>query len=409
MKILVVSHYFWPESFKINDLCLGLRQDGHEITVLTGLPNYPDGDFFKGYGYFKNYTDSYNGINVLRVPLIKRKKAGAIRLVLNYLSFAISASLIAPFRLRNQKFDIVFSFVPSPVTSIFPAIVIKWIKKIPLYIWIQDVWPDSLAASGVVKNKRILNATGHITSFIYKHSDRILVQSKAFEKCVTDWGGNKDKIYYYPNTAEDLYKSVTVSSNDKRRLLFPSGFNVLFAGNIGSLQDFETILLAAKKTEEYPEINWLIVGNGRKKGWVEEKIIELGLVSKVKLLGGYAMEEMPYFFALADVMLATLIKDTGLAMVIPSKLQSYLACGKPIVAALDGEGANLIKEANCGFVCNTSEPIELAQLVIKMYETPLEQRLEMGNNGKKYFDEHFNRVMLINKLSTWVKEAITKN
>mgnify|MGYP001050437240 CR=1 FL=1 len=403
MKTLIVTQYFWPESFRINDLAVGLKGKGHQVTVLTGIPNYPDGHFFQGYGFFKNVRQDYHGVKVMRLPLVPRGKGGGFRLALNYLSFAFFASLLAPFFCRG-KFDLIFIYEPSPITVCLPALLLKKLKSAPVMFWMQDLWPESLSATGAVRSKKILKIVDILVRFIYRGCDLILVQSRAFFEPIKRQGGDPDRVLYFPNSAEELYQPVILEEDAPERAVMPKGFCVTFAGNIGAAQDFETILNAAEILKDHTEINWVIIGDGRMFPWVQSQVIEQNLMQTVHLLGRYPVEAMPRFFALSDALLATLRKEPIFELTIPSKIQSYLACGKPIIAALDGEGARVIEEAGAGLTCPAENPEALAKTVLNLYNMPQLDRQGMGAHGRTYFNSHFEHKILLDRLEIWMEE-----
>ena len=400
-KILIVTQYFWPENFRINDLALGLYEKGHDITVLTGIPNYPNGDFFRGYSFFKNRQENYNGVKVKRVPLAPRGNGGGLRLALNFASFAFFASLLGPFYCRG-KFDLIFVYEPSPVTVGVPAVLLRKVKSAPVMFWMQDLWPESLSATGAVQSKTILKLVELLVRILYKEFDHLLVQSRAFMAPIRKLGGKHGKIHYFPNSAEGLYQPMVIEENAPERALVPNGFCITFAGNIGAAQDFETILQAAERLKDRNDIQWLVIGDGRMFPWVERQVQKRGLSGNVHLLGRYPAESMPRFFALSDALLVTLKKDPIFALTIPSKVQSYLACARPIVAALDGEGARIITEAGAGFVCAAQQPDALAEAVLKIYRMKKSDRESMGKKGREYFDRNFEREMLLDRLDNWI-------
>lgn len=403
MNILIVTQYFWPENFRINDLALGLKEKGHQVTVLTGIPNYPEGRFFPGYGCFKKTREDYQGVKVVRVPLVTRGNGGAIRLSLNYLSFALCASVLAPFLCRG-KFDLIFVYEPSPITVGLPALLLKKIKSAPVIFWIQDLWPESLSATGAIRSKKALKTVEKLVRFIYSGCDLILVQSRAFSLSIESRGVDPSRIAYFPNSAEELYKPVEVGQDAPERKKIPTGFCVMFAGNIGAAQDFKTILSAAEQLKEYDDIHWVIVGDGRMRSWVEAQIEEHGLTRTFHLLGRHSVETMPRFFSLADVLLVTLKREPIFALTIPSKVQSYLACAKPIIAALDGEGARVIEESGAGVTCSAENPRALAEAVLKMYRLTKSDLHDMGLSGRRYFEQHFERNILLGRLDHWLKD-----
>jgi len=403
MKVLIVSQYFWPETFRINDLAEGLIERGHEVTVLTGIPNYPHGKFYPGYGFFKKLREDYKGVKVIRVPLIPRGDGGGKQLAINYLSFALLASIFAPI-MCYRKYDLIFVCQLSPATVGIPAIVLKMLKQIPIIFWIQDLWPESLSASGAVKSEKILNCVQKLVRFIYKHCDRILIQSPAFAPLVESQGVSSGRITYFPNSVEKLYVPIPKQSRLEEMAELPSGFRVMFAGNIGAAQDFPTILAAANILRDYDEIHWLILGDGRVRPWLESEIQKAELKDKMHLLGRFPIEAMPSFFSMADAMLVTLKDEPIFSLTIPSKIQSYLACGRPIVAALDGEGGRVIVESGAGFASPPEDADALAQSVLTMYRMPKEEREAMGKRGKAYCEENFEREMLIDRLEGWMRE-----
>jgi colanic acid biosynthesis glycosyl transferase WcaI len=398
MNILIVTQYFWPESFRINDLALGLKEKGHTITILTGIPNYPGGRFFPNYGIFKKWKDDYHGIKVIRVPIIPRGNSGTIALILNYLSFTLCASFLAPL-LCPGKFDLIF-FSLSPVAEGVPALVLKKIKAARVLFWVQDLWPESLSATGAIRSRWMLNKVEKLVRFIYRRCDLILVQSRAFISPIEKLGVDSSRIVYFPNSAEELYQPIDIELDAHERTAFPRGFCVLFAGNIGVAQDFPSILEAAARLKEYSDIHWIIIGDGRMEPWVREQVRERDLTKTVHLLGRHPATTMPRYFSLADVLLVSLKKNPIFAYTIPAKIQSYLASAKPIIAALDGEGARIVAEAGAGLTCPAESPRELSEAVLSLYQMPELQRRSMGARGRHYFESHFERAMLVNRLDS---------
>lgn len=405
MRILVVSQYFWPENFRINDLVTGLTDRGHRVTVLTGQPNYPKGEFFEGYGWFKRTREVFHGAEVIRVPLLPRGAGGAIRLALNYFSFVVFGSLFGPMRARGPH-DVIFVFAPSPITACLPAIVIKAYKRIPLILWVQDLWPESLSATGSVTSRHVLSAVKWLVSFIYRRCDLILAQSRAFLPAIAEIDSGRPRVTYFPNSAESLYRPVVVESDAPERADLPLGFRIVFAGNIGAAQDFPTILTAAEILKARDDIHWIILGDGRLAAWVKDEITRRGLQERVHLLGQHPVESMPRYFQLADILLVTLKRDPIFSLTIPSKIQSYLACQKPIVAGLDGEGARVVQESGGGLAVPTESPDALAQAVLKIYALTESERAEMGRRARSYFDMHFERSMLTDKLESWMRSLV---
>ena len=408
MKVLIVSQYFWPENFRINDLAAELVKKGHQVTVLTGIPNYPAGTFFPGYGFFRNIRQNYKGAKVLRVPLVPRGNGSGVRLCLNYLSFALIASFLAPFLCRGAH-DVIFVFQPSPVTIGLPALVLKKWKSIPVLFWVQDLWPESLSATGAVRSTWIINKVRSLVGFIYRGCDRILVTSRAYYPPIQSFGIDSEILRYFPQSVEAIYQPVRVEADAPEDTLLSNGFRVLFAGNLGSSQSFGTILDAAEKLKNYPYIKFIIIGDGRMRSWIEEEVGKRDLGETVQLLGRYPLESMPRFFALADALLVTLKREPIFALTIPGKIQSYLACGKPIIAALDGEGSRLIDEAEAGLSCAAEDADALTEAILALSKMPKERRDAMGMKALRYYQANFNRDMLIARLERWMKELSDEN
>ena len=396
MKILVVTQYFWPEQFKINDLCDGLIERGHEVTVYTGLPNYPEGKFFKGYSLFGPYCETHEKIKIIRAPLIPRGENKGLQLVLNFFSFFFFASILAPL-LVGGKYDKVFVYEPSPITVAIPAIVLKYLKRAPMFFWVTDLWPESLEATGVVKNKKILGMVAVLVRWLYKHSDKILITSKGFTPRIKALGGRDQQILYFPQWAETLY----LRKPDPLFLdpLIPaSGFKIMFAGNIGSSQDFETIVRAATILKEQKEIYFLILGDGLKKKWAMAEVEKHNLKDNFIFLGRKPVEMMPNYYSKADVMLMSLTDTDLFSITVPSKLQSYLASGKPILASINGEGADIVNEWKAGMSCPATNPQMLAKTILMMSKLSAGELAVLSDNARKCYKTEFEREKLISIL-----------
>ena len=403
MRILIVSQYFWPETFRINDLALGLKQRGHAVEVLTGMPNYPGGKLYPGYRACSPATESYEGIPVMRVPVFPRGPARNWRLALNYASFAMSASLLGPLRCAG-KYDVIFVYEPSPITVGLPGIVLKAIKQAPLLFWVQDLWPESLSATGAVSSPRMLRLVRRLVDFIYRRCDRVLVSSQGFTGHVLASGIDGGRVVHFPNWAESLYQPLTAVPASVQQEM-PDGFKVMFAGNIGSAQSFATILDAAERLKSHRDIQWVILGDGNMRSWVAAEARRRGLEGQVHLPGSRPTDTMPGYFAAAQVLLVTLKADPVFALTVPSKIQSYLACGKPVIAALNGEGARIVTESAAGISCAAEDPDQLAAAVLALYGMSGAQRLAMGAKARSYFEANYEREMLLDRLERWMSDA----
>jgi glycosyltransferase involved in cell wall biosynthesis len=405
LNILIVTPYFHPENFRINDFALEFKNKGHNISVLTPIPNYPDGKYYKGYGLFKKTREYFDGIIIYRSPLIPRGSGTNWMLGISWLS-SILGNLLTSIFLLKKTFDLIFVFGPSPFTICLPAIFIKKIKKIPICFWVLDLWPESVVSAGNLKSGLIPKLLTPIVKFIYHNSDKILVSSKGFIESIVDKGINARKIEFFPQWAEPIFRPV-----EKRRELLPKiipkeSFKIMFAGNIGEAQDFPAILNAAKLLKSEKNIHWIIIGNGRRAEWVKNQIIEYGLQDYVHMLGRHPIEKMPDYYALADAMLFSLKDEYIFSITIPAKVQSYLACGKPILAMVNGEAPKIINENKAGYTCAAGDYKSLVDNVIKMSELDNSDLEKLSVNSLQCYINKFERDMLLNKVENILKNQI---
>ena len=405
MRILVVSQYFWPENFRINDLVREWNARGHQVTVLTGRPNYPGGEIFPEFLQDPACFARFDGVQIYRVPMLARAK-GTFRLVLNYLSFVLGAGLFGPWKLCGHYPDVIFVFEPSPVTVGLPAIWLGRLKRCPVVFWVLDLWPETLAAIGVVKHPKALSAVARMVRFIYNRCTLVLGQSRSFLPSIASHCDDSSKVRYLPSWAEDVFQD-PVEEPVGEIPTAPGILSILFAGNVGDAQDFPAILDAADRLKHRHDIRWLIVGDGRRSAWVSEQVQARGLGDRVLLLGRFPVERMPAFYAQADALLVSLKKDPTFSMTIPGKVQSYLAAGRPIIGMLDGEGADVIKRAGAGLVCPAGDSAALAKTIQRFAETSPEDRRRMGKQGQAYAKVEFDRNTLVTRLLTLLEESIS--
>jgi glycosyltransferase involved in cell wall biosynthesis len=395
MKILVLSQHFWPESFRINQVVESLLQSGCKVTVLTGQPNYPEGQVFPGYRTWGASAERHPaGYNIFRVPLIPRGGGGGGRLILNYFSFMISAAVWGAWHLRGQRYDIVFVYATSPILQAIPAMVLAWLKGARLVTWVQDLWPDSLSATGFIRNSSLLKLVGIVVRWIYRRNDLLLVQSEAFLPSVISMAG-QTRVSYHPNPGET--KSVEELADAEVAFTLAPGFNVLFAGNFGSVQALDTVLDAAEQLLPYSDVRFVLVGSGTRSGWLQQQVASRGL-SNVELPGRFGLKAMPFVFAQASVLLVSLTRHPAMAMTVPSKLQTYLAAGRPVIASLDGEGARAVQEAGAGLVCPAEDAKALASAVLELRSASDDDLERMGRNAQKYYIENYEPAALAQKL-----------
>ncbi len=390
MKILVISQYFYPENFRINDLVFSLKKRGHDVEVLTGKPNYPKGEYFKGYSWENPLEEEIQAVKVHRANLILRKKGGGIRLFLNYFSFIFFAFFkILKFK---RNFEKVFIYAPSPITVGILGIVAAKKFRCKSYLWVHDLWPESVSVAGGISNGLVLEIVNQMTKLIYRFSDVILVQSPEFKTYIKNQNVADSKLIYYPYYAEDFYKVVKKQKNYLEQ--FPNGFNLLFAGNIGVAQSFDTIVDAFEKLK-HQSINLIVLGDGRDKSRIQNLIEQKGISDKFYFLGSYPPEKMPYYFSCADALLISLKKADIFSYTIPGKLQSYLACGRPIIGAIDGVGKKIIEQSKSGFCANAENSNELSKIILQFSTMQKDDLNKFSKNALSYFKNNFAKDKLL--------------
>ena len=394
MKILFVCQYFYPEVFRGNDIAFHWAEQGHEVHVVSGIPNYPDGKFHEGYGLFKKRHEIVNGVKVRRLPIFPRGN-NKIMLMLNYFSYLVVAWVWMLFHAMFHKYDRVFVQQLSPVMMSAPGVLYKKLRGVPLYTWVLDLWPESLTAAGGINNKYVLGFFKHFVKSEYKYSDKILISSRSFEKSVLEYGDYKDKIVYFPQWSDGADGALIQPENAPT---IPDGFKLMFAGAVGEAHGFECTMRAALLTKEHKDIKWIIVGDGRRLDWVRGFMKENELEETVFTLGRYPSETMPWFFSQADVMLVTLSDNPLFALYAPAKISSYMAAAKPIIAVLNGEGAEVIKDSNSGWALSAGDAEGFAKLVIELSQKEATILAEKGANAAKYYKEHFVKEECLKKL-----------
>ncbi len=400
IRVLIVTQYFHPESFLVNRLASALGEGGHEVTVLTGQPSYPTRGQYPGYRAFSPARERYEGVDVVRVPLLSRGGGRLWRLALNYLSFVVSAVAFGLPRLR-RRFDVSIVWCTSPITAAIPAMVQRAHRGTPTAIWVQDLWPDTVEAITRSKNRLLLAGLRRLVRRIYRSSDQIWIQSPAFEASVLAHGGAPGKIVHVPNWADDLY--------DRERWVDvqpePLPANALvFAGNLGRAQGLETMVEAAAIVADIvPEAHWVFVGDGTLREWLIEEIERRGLSSRISVLPRRPARQMPQVLEASAATLVSLADDPVFDLTVPSKIPTLLAAGRPVLGALSGEAARVVREAGAGLVCPPGDARGLADIVVRFFEMPAAERERLGRNGHAYYKAHFTEAGVmrsINRLLT---------
>ena len=340
MRLLILTQYFWPEDFRINELATELDHRGHQVCVLTGLPSYPTRGAYTGFYKAPDAFNKLGDVEIIRVPVAPRGRL-SISLIANYLSFAIAAATLGVWKLRGRSFDAILVNQISPATIGLPGIVLRRLKGAATLLWVQDLWPESLEAVGAIRSPAALNAIGFLVRRVYARMDHILVQSQAFIPLLRAQIKSATPITYLPNWAQpmDLQGSETAPRTHR-----DTKFNVYYLGNLGEAQDFPTVLDAVSLLAHREDLHWYFIGDGRRAEWIRAQLATRGLTHKVTLPGAFPAHAMQSYFRNADALLVSLKREPAFALTVPSKVQTYLAAGVPILGMLDGEGSRIIRE-----------------------------------------------------------------
>lgn len=406
-KILFVCQYFYPEVFRGNDVAFHLAEEGHDVYVITGTPNYPAGRFYYGYGILKKHHEVINGVKVTHLPIVPRGENNKIMLMLNYFSFLVVACLYMIWHSLFHKYDMIFCQQLSPVMMSTPAVLYKKIRKVPLYTWVLDLWPESLTAAGGINNRKVLAFFDWFVKKEYKWSDKILMSSNSFRESICKYGDYENKLIYFPQWADGdssnmnniyLAEILAQSGVALENVFDEHSFNIMFAGAVGEAHGMACNMQAALLTKEHKNIKWIIVGDGRKLDWVRQFVKDNGLENTVYTLGRYPSETMPIFFEKANVMLVSLNDSPLFNLYAPAKISSYMASSSPIIACLNGEGGDVVQTAECGWNVKAGDAEGLAKLVIELSKVDKTVLEEKGKAGRAFYNEHFNKEMCLRKL-----------
>ncbi len=399
--LLVISQYFYPESFRINDMCCEWVKRGYEVTVVTGIPNYPQGKFYKGYRGFKKRKECWNGVNIIRIPLFARGKT-AVGLVLNYVSFAISGFFWQCF--TKLRADLVFTFEVSPMTQ---ALIGAWYAKryrVPHFLYVQDLWPENVEYVTGIHNRGLIGAIDKMVDWIYRRSDKIFATSQSFvkeiQKRIPD---DADKVVYWPQYAEDFY--VPLLKHATSQIPKDDRFKIIFTGNIGQAQGLEILPLTAKllKEKNMTDVSFYIVGDGRQREHLAANIQTLGVGDMFFMLGQQPAEKVPELLAVCDAAFVSFANHPLFEKTIPAKLQSYMACGMPILASAIGETERIIREAACGVCCEIGNAEALVEGICELQAS---LRCEMSRNARAYFERNFQKQALMDEMDRYFEREI---
>ena len=386
-----MCQHYWPESFRITDLCEGFVENGIEVDVLCGEPNYPKGEWMEGYGPFAHRREIHNGVKIMRTFEIKRGNNSNLRIFLNYITFPVASFFHIPFLLR-RKYDRIFIYQLSPVLMAFSGIILSKIKKIETIMYVLDMWPQNLYAILDIRNKVVKRFIEKVSLWHYCNVDKIMVPSKRMrDYYVSKLNFSENNIVYIPQCCEAVYEKKVLNLELKKR--FQNGFNIVFTGNISPDQSFETIINAAisLKAQGIKDINWIIVGDGMSRREVEDSVVRNGLIDNFFFEGFHPKEKIPEYMCIADALIGCLSKNELQDFYIPAKIMSYFAAGKPILLAMDGEVRDIVKEADCGYTCASEDCDTLQKNILKLYEMSENERDNLGNNAYLYHNKYFNR------------------
>lgn len=397
--ILVISQFFYPEQFRINDMCCEWIKRGYQVTVLTGIPNYPQGKYYDGYGLLKKRKELWNGIEIIRIPEIPRGKS-TIGMILNYLSFPVSGLFWKIF--TKVKADYVFMFETSPMTQ---CVIGVWYAKkheIPLYLYAQDLWPENVEVVTGIKHPLIIQPIQWMVDYIYKNCTEIFVTSPSFVRAVCDRKKkvSEKKVHYWPQYAEEFY--VLMNKTRVSEIPDDKSFKIIFTGNVGYAQGLDILPRTADILKRNgKKILFCIVGEGRYLEEFRSEIKKHSVDDMFCLISRQPASRIPELLAAADAAFLSFMKTKLFEMTIPAKLQSYMACGMPVIAAASGETKRIIEEAGCGVCSPSGDAAALAETITVMMKQTSEELQLMKNNSREYFEKHFEKQKLMNELEKY--------
>lgn len=389
--ILVITQYFHPEPFRINDMCLEWVKRGYKVTVLTGIPNYPQGEFYEGYSKKERRTENWNGVEIIRIPLVARGHSAA-KLFLNYLSFVRSGRKWV--KRTKLKADVVFTFEVSPMTQ---ALIGVWYTKkfkVPNYLYVQDLWPENVEIVTGITNPIVINPISKMVDYIYKNCTKIFATSPSFVEEIQKRVEDKDKVLYLPQYAEDFYRPI--SRKPVPEIPDDGRFKIIFTGNIGKAQGLD-ILPKTAELLKGEHIVFVIVGDGRYREEFEREIRERGVEDLFILIPRQPAERIPELLATCDVAFLSFMNTPLFEKTIPAKLQSYMACGMPILASASGETERIIKEADCGICTPIGDSKALSDAVRNIQTADLQA---MSKTSRSYCESNFDKQTIMDVLDS---------
>lgn len=382
-------------------MCLEWVKRGYKVTVVTGIPNYPKGKTFEGYGITKKRHEVWHGIEIYRIPLIPRG-SGALGMIANYLSFMVSGMLAG--KMKKIKADLVFSFEVSPMTQVMTGISFAKKLHVPHYLYVQDLWPENVITVTGIKKPFIIKPIDKMVDYIYKNSDEIFATSPSFVDtiCNRKIAVKKEKVHYWPQYAEEFYKPIDKNTAKETAVKYgipnDNSFKIIFTGNIGTAQGLQ-ILPKTAEILRNENVKFVIVGDGRYLETLTEEIKKYQVNDKFVLVPRQTAETIPTLLASCEAAFISFAKDELWTKTIPAKLQSYMACGMPVIAAAEGETARIIKESECGKCCELGNAQQLGLIIREMMQSDMKT---MGKNSRRYFEKNFAKKKLMDRMDNYL-------
>ena len=399
-RILVVSQHYWPENFRITDICAGFAADGCEVDVLCGLPNYPKGEWFEGYRYTGPRRESHAGVQIFRAGEIRRRGNTSLRIFLNYISFPVTALFNLP-RLHGRKYDAVFCYETSPVLMMLPAVVYAKLHRVPLTTYVLDLWPENLYSVMPVRNKALRAVAAGVSHWFYRRSERLVAMSPALDERLAAIAPRAQRTVV-PQYCEDLYAQDVHDAALESR--FAGRFNVVFAGNISPAQNLPLLVECARllKAADRRDVHFVIVGDGMSRDALEQEIAAADVADWFTFEGQHPVTDIPAYHTMADALFAALNASEDVGLTVPAKITSYLAAGRPCLVSVSGEAARVMDEAAAGLTSPAGDVHGLYENLLALADMPPERRAALGRAGRAYYETHFRREPLLRQLEDFV-------
>ncbi len=402
MNIYIISQWYYPEpDGRVSALAEGLVKLGHDVTVVTGFPNYPIGRIYAGYNIKWRQWEKLNGVNVLRLPLYPNHSKSVIKRVLNYASFSLSCLLIAPWFIKKP--DVIWAYTPFIV---MPVIYLHKIFKIPYVLEIPDMWPDTIYATGMLRRGVLTKLLNGIANIGYKYASAITVQNIGFKTCLIERNVEYSKIFVIENWADEkIFRPINYDIELAKKYKLQDKFIIMFAGNMGIAQGLNNIIEAANLCKNITEIQYVFIGDGVCLQEIKQKTLDLD-IDNISFIDKKPINEIVYYLSLADVLLVSLRDDPLFEITLPGKTQAYLACGKPIIIAKRGEDAKALEKQGCAINCEPDDPVALVDAIKKIFNMLPANRIKMGVSGLKLSNEKYNKDILLKKMEEVLSRVV---